>query len=201
VFHVKLDPFLTVETLPAPEQAKIRAYEDLLRTRAAELGLIGSGESRRIRDRHILDSMRGLSCLGIGKGQVVDMGSGGGLPGIPLAIADPTRPITLVDRRRKATAFLELVVEELSLANVRVVFGQLEALQDEADVCLARALAPPEAAWALAARLLGPRGHLVYWAGRGWSPSGPASAAVVVSEICVRPLFSWQGPVVIMRRP
>jgi 16S rRNA (guanine527-N7)-methyltransferase len=165
------------------------------------MGLVSEGDRDRLEERHVLDSVRALRCLGPGPGLVVDMGSGAGLPGVPLAILRGDRSFVLIDRRRKAAAFMELVVEELALSNVRILEQDLRSVRIQAEVCLARALAPVEGAWGVAERLLEPGGHLVYWAGSGWRKAhgGPREAAKW--EICVQPLFSWQGPLVIMKRP
>jgi 16S rRNA (guanine527-N7)-methyltransferase len=183
------------------QSEKLTRYLGLLASRGVPMGLVAEGDRARLQERHVMDSLRALPCLGSGSGVVVDMGSGAGLPGVPLAVLRPDRPFVLVDRRRKAAGFMDLVMEELGLTNVRVMELQVQALRLEADVCLARALAPPERAWDLARGLLGPSGHLVYWAGRGWEGQSGIGDSGVVLEICVRQWFSWQGPIVIMKRP
>ena len=118
-----------------------------------------------------------------------------------LAIALPDRGFVLLENRQRRAAFLELAVEELGLGNVRVDAGPAEAARLQADLCLARALARPVAAWSLAARLLGSDGSLLYWAGRTWGEQDVADLAAsgVVAEIRVRGTFQWQGPLVMMR--
>jgi 16S rRNA (guanine527-N7)-methyltransferase len=200
LFHVKLDPPFMVEGPDDAQRARLREYLELLVSRAIPLGLISEGDRDRLEERHLLDSLRALPCLGPGDGVVADMGSGAGLPGVPLAILRPDRPFALIDRRRKAAAFMDLVVDQLGLSNVRVHEREIRSIPLEAQVCLARALSPAEGAWDLARDLLGSGGHLVYWAGRGWRGASGASEEGVELEICVQPLFSWQGPLVIMKR-
>jgi 16S rRNA (guanine527-N7)-methyltransferase len=171
--------------------------------------MVAAGDVPRLWDRHILDSLRALPCLGPNARDVADLGSGAGLPGLPVAIARPDLRVQLVERLRRRGAFLEAAVARLGLGNVRVVPHAVQEAGLRVDVCLARALARPEAAWELAVGSLVERGHLVYFAGRSWSAhgvrtsgSGRASEPVpgFSEEICSPGRFPWQGPVVIMRR-
>ena len=165
------------------------------------MGVVSAGDQDRLWDRHILDSLRGAPCLPEAA-SVADLGSGGGLPGVPLAIARPDLTFHLVEARTRRASFLELVVERLALANVKVVVARAEEASIMVDVCLARALAPPERAWRLASKLLADRGLVVYWAGRSWgSEQGEALTRVgVTTEVCAAPSAEWQGSVVKMAR-
>jgi 16S rRNA (guanine527-N7)-methyltransferase len=183
--------------------------EQILRSRAVDLGMIAGSDRDRIRVRHLADSLRALGCVGPGDRHLVDLGSGAGLPGVPLAIALPDRSFTLVESRRKRGAFLEFVIQELGLTNVRVVIGRVEDIMPgrgwpaQVDVCLARAFAPPLASWRAAERLLQPSGRLVYFAGVGWDLQravGQLGAAGVAVRICSPKAFTWQGPLVMMDR-
>jgi 16S rRNA (guanine527-N7)-methyltransferase len=190
-----------VEGVNDEQLGRLGAYEALLRSRAIPLGLVSATDEHRLMERHIADSLRGAACLEPNARRVLDLGSGAGLPGIPIAVVEPDRAVVLVERKARAVAFLELVVEELGLANVRVIPGPIESLEaEEADVCLARALAPLKRAWGMAASILAPTGYLVYWAGSRWSEPRPDELPSVGWQICARPWFSWQGPVVIMKR-
>lgn len=167
------------------------------------MGLIAAGDRDRLRQRHIDDSLRALGCIRQQDLQVVDLGSGAGLPGIPLAIAMPDRAFILVESRRRRAAFLELVVDDLGLANVSVLAARAEEMAVRADCCMARAFAPAASAWRVADRILVPGGRLIYFAGRRWdmASAGDLRRIVAVSaEICVPKLFTWQGPLVIMTR-
>jgi 16S rRNA (guanine527-N7)-methyltransferase len=177
-------------------------FEELLRSRAVQLGLIAEGDRERIRERHITDSLRAVACVGAGDRRVIDLGSGAGLPGIPLAIALPAVGFVLVEARRLRGAFLEMVVADLSLGNVAVEVGRVEDLDLQADLCVARAFASLEASWRAAERLLRPGGRLVYFAGVTWNPAdhrvGSLREAGLALEICAPKQFTWQGPLVIM---
>ena len=129
-------------------------YADLLATDGVVRGLIGPREAPRIWDRHLLNSAALMEMVP-DKVTVVDVGTGAGLPGIPLAIARPDLTVVLVESLARRTAFLEEAVEALDLADrVRVVRGRAEELVGTvppADVVTARAVAPLDrlAAWCL----------------------------------------------------
>ena len=110
--------------------------------RGIKHGLIGPRETERIWDRHILNSLAVADLIPDGS-SVVDVGSGAGLPGIPLAIVRPDLSVTLLESMLRRTTFLETVVPELGLAErVRVVRGRAEDHREQYDVVLARAVAP-----------------------------------------------------------
>jgi 16S rRNA (guanine527-N7)-methyltransferase len=90
----------------------------------------------------------------------VDVGSGAGLPGIPVALASPDAAVTLVDSNHKKTAFLEQAVIELSLRNVTVVRSRIEEWQpaQRFDNVISRALSDLPEFLALAGRLCAPDG-------------------------------------------
>lgn len=91
--------------------------------------------------KHVLDSLAGAPWV---RGRrILDVGSGAGLPGIPLAIADPSRQWVLLDSRGKRTQFLNYVRHDLGLANVTVVQARIEKYQPEGkfDTLTARAFA------------------------------------------------------------
>jgi len=186
----------------------LRRYERLLATRAIEAGFISAHDRHRLWDRHVLDSLRALDCIGPGDRTVADLGSGAGLPGIPLAIARPDISVFLVERHLRRAGFLESAVLELALHNATVLAGAIEEASLETDACTARALAPPAAAWGLADRRLAPGGGLIYFAGKTSSSSliklersTPSSLpGDAEHEICSPGKFPWQGPLVIMRR-
>lgn len=179
----------------------LRAYEAILHEQGLPLGVVSKGDRDRLWDRHILDSLRPVACIPTGA-TVADLGSGGGLPGIPLAILRPDVVCHLVEARSRRASFLEMVVEALPLPNVRVLPARVERADLTVEVCLARALAPPETVWELASALLTDRGMLLYWAGRSWNAGNvQALAAVGVgTEVCAPPSVEGQGSVVKMAR-
>ena len=111
------------------------------------------------------DALRALPLLEPFAGAVVDVGSGGGSPGIPLAAALPERPFTLLEAERRKAAFLERFVG--ALPNVEVVWGRAEEQPTDAfGVALAKALAKPPVATELCLPLVAPGGAAILWLGR-----------------------------------
>jgi 16S rRNA (guanine527-N7)-methyltransferase len=204
MFHVKHEAWGTsaerigISIDPAHAEALL-AYEDLLRDKALPLGMIASGDRDSLRERHILDSLRAAPLLGDPPRTVVDLGSGAGLPGVPLAIARPDLRFVLAEVRRRRVSFLELVVDTLALGNVSVVGGPIERLAPSVDTCLARALADPVTCWRMAEPLLASAGSLLYWAGRGFDPSSGTPDGARIS-LSAAPGLADAGPVVIMTR-
>lgn len=120
-------------------------YVDFLSSAGLERGLMGPRERPRLWDRHVLNSAAAASHLGEGE-SVVDIGSGAGLPGIPLALARPDLRITLVEPLLRRVSFLDEIIGELGI-DVRVIRGRAEekaiiAEAGNADVVTSRAVAP-----------------------------------------------------------
>lgn len=142
------------------------AYASLLAGPGIERGLIGPRERERLWERHLINSVSVESLVPQGS-EVLDIGSGAGLPGVPLALVRPDLQVTLVEPLLRRAVFLTEVCAELSLPNVSVVRSRAEQLPDAcADVVVARAVAPlPRLAeWTL--RLLRAGGLLVALKGR-----------------------------------
>lgn len=140
------------------------AYHRLLATDGSTRGFIGPREVPRLWERHV------LNCAVIGEAfdesiSVADIGSGAGLPGIPLAIARPDLHIRLVEPLLKRSTFLNEVREKLGLKNVTVVRGRAEDREvvraEKVDVVTSRAVAPLGrlARWSLP--LVKPRGAMI----------------------------------------
>lgn len=125
---------------PAFELAQ--TYAALLTGRAMEWGLLGPREGGRVWTRHLLNSVVLAACIPESR-RVADVGSGAGLPGIPLAIARPDLRVTLVESLERRARFLRLAVEELGLADrVDVEHGRAEQLSRTFDTVVSRAVAP-----------------------------------------------------------
>jgi 16S rRNA (guanine527-N7)-methyltransferase len=111
--------------LPGDAQEKLLAYLDLLAKWNKTYNLTAIRDPDKMISHHLLDSLAVLAHLP--QGALADVGSGGGLPGIPLAIAEPTRRVTLNDASHKKAAFLQQAVIELRLANAEVHAGRVQA--------------------------------------------------------------------------
>ena len=130
-------------------------YARLLATEGTVRGMIGPRELPRLWERHLLNSAAIASLVPAGA-RVVDVGSGAGLPGIPLALARPDLTVTLLEPLARRVAFLTECVDRLGLERVTVVRGRAEEgpVRRElggADVVTARAVAPLDklAGWCL----------------------------------------------------
>ena len=147
-------PAVLVSTLESEPPAALRVFGDrieLARRYTAALatdgvlrGLIGPREPVRLWTRHVLNSAVIAELIADGA-SVVDIGSGAGLPGIPLAIARPDVRVTLVEPLERRTRFLLEMVDALGLSNCRVVRGRAEDVVAEcgnSDVVTSRAVAP-----------------------------------------------------------
>ncbi|MEU4677214.1 16S rRNA (guanine(527)-N(7))-methyltransferase RsmG [Micromonospora sp. NPDC023737] len=145
------------------------AYAELLATDGVVRGLIGPREAPRIWDRHLLNCAAVAERIPEGV-EVLDVGSGAGLPGLVLAIARPDLAVTLIEPLARRTSFLIEAVDRLGLGeSVRVFHGRAEEAATGAtgvaplrgDVVTARAVAPLDrlAAWCLP--LAVPNGRLV----------------------------------------
>jgi 16S rRNA (guanine527-N7)-methyltransferase len=203
VFHVKHDETLADEAeavgapLDAPQLDRLAAFEALLSERAAPLGLVAPGDLGVLRTRHVLDSLRAAPL--VPAGVVADLGSGGGLPGIVVAIARSDAVVHLVESQRRRLGFLELAVERLGLSNAVPMGRRVESLEGPYDAVLARAFADADASWAAARRILAPAGVLVYFAGARFRASEVASE-VRVEVVPPPPLLASAGPLAIMSR-
>jgi 16S rRNA (guanine527-N7)-methyltransferase len=122
------------------------------------------------------DALAGLELVRGFEGPVVDVGSGGGTPGIPLAASLPYREVTLLEAERRKTEFLERWTDELP--NLRVVWGRAESqATDRYKVAVAKALAHPPVAAEWCLPLVAEGGAVVLWVG----PSADEGAVAAVA--------------------
>jgi 16S rRNA (guanine527-N7)-methyltransferase len=164
---------------------RLAAYRDLLLTAPV------SATSIRDPDRawavHVEDALAALPLVEqLGPGRIVDVGSGGGSPGIPIAIATGIR-VDLLEATGRKCAFLRRCVEELA-APCEVVHDRSEHLarargRDAYDLVLARALAPPPVAAELCLPLARPGGHVLLWTAALEPEPVAAAAAAVGGEL------------------
>ncbi|GAA1272577.1 16S rRNA (guanine(527)-N(7))-methyltransferase RsmG [Kitasatospora nipponensis] len=142
--------------------AAAKRYAELLATAGVQRGLIGPREVPRLWDRHVLNCAVLSELLPAGA-TLCDVGSGAGLPGIPVALARPDVSVTLLEPLLRRTTFLEEVVRELGLENVTVLRGRAEEMVGKisVEIVTARAVAPLDrlAGWGLP--LLRPYGQML----------------------------------------
>ncbi len=152
---------------------RLDAFCALLRCWNRAFNLVSRRDIGRLWERHVLDSLA-ISDLLEGK-RVLDLGSGAGFPGLPLAITEPQRHFTLLDSSERKVRFLRQAAIELKLANVEVVQGRAESLDAGFDSVLARAVSSAERVVAWSETLLRPGGCLLLYA-----PAPPAHGTMSV---------------------
>jgi 16S rRNA (guanine527-N7)-methyltransferase len=152
-------------TFPDGAIERLVAFLNLLERWNRVYNLTAVRDPQAMVARHILDS---LSVLPWVKGpRVLDVGSGAGLPGIPLAIVREQEHFVLLDSNRKRTRFLNQVVAELQLANVNVVHSRVEEYQprDLFDALICRAFSSVADLLAKAGRLCAADGRILLMKG------------------------------------
>ena len=132
-----------------PQWQLLEEWADLLLNYNQEINLVSRKETDLLWEKQILHCLSLLVYREIPQGlEVCDFGTGGGLPGIILAIIRPDLYLTLVDSRQKKVAVVQKIVDDLRLSNVRVICGRGELLGKQAEwnkrfsVITARAVAP-----------------------------------------------------------
>jgi 16S rRNA (guanine527-N7)-methyltransferase len=173
-------------------QQRLARYAELVRSHAGRLDLVADGDLERFEQRHVADALKALPLLDAAPdGPCIDVGSGAGLPGVPLAIARPERSWRLLEPRRLRAAFLEECVRRLGLdAEVLLLTAERAAARSDlarahAFAC-ARALAPPQRSADLLRPLIAPGGLGVVFLGAGTSPP-PGSEVVPEGLAIIRP--------------
>ena len=168
MFHVK-----HVEVSSAPRAAEVlfgsaveraQRYAEILAGAGVERGVLGPREVDRLWDRHILNSAAIAEMLGAND-RIADIGSGAGLPGIPLALARPDLRLTLIEPLLRRSEFLREVVDDLGL-EITIVRGRAEdrAVRQqvgEMDAVVSRAVASLDKLTKWSMPLLRPDGRMV----------------------------------------
>ena len=143
---------LTECGIPADEERveRLARYHALLVEWNTCMDLTAVTDEEDMLDRHYADSLSPMAIPGLipEEGSLIDVGTGAGFPGLPLAIWLPQWRVTLLDSQQKRLNFLSAVVEELKLTNVKLVHARAEdaarqpALREGFDLAVARAVAP-----------------------------------------------------------
>ena len=157
-----------VEAVPAEAAAvfgghlsKAVAYADALVEDSDQLGLLGPRELPKLWSRHILNSAVVAELLKSGE-SVADVGSGAGLPGIPMAIARPDVHFVLIEPMERRANWLQKQVDELGLDNVDVLRARAEEVgRSDFDVVTARAVSALPKLLRMTVDLIRPGGRLV----------------------------------------
>ena len=128
---------------------KLLRYHALLMDWNTRLDLTAVTDEAEMMDRHYVDSLMALR-FGLipRKGRMIDVGTGAGFPGMPLALACPEMQVTLMDAQQKRLTFLQAVIDELQVRNVTLVHSRAEdgarlpLHREQYDLAVARAVAP-----------------------------------------------------------
>ena len=155
--------------LDAVQIERLREFAAMLEAANKRFNMLSrrTGNADAILEDHLMDSLRALPLI---EGRsAADVGSGAGLPGVPLAIADASRSITLIERASRRCDFLRLVKTRLDLANLEILEADAREIEPNPgfDTALARALAKPAQALPILARLVKPGGRLLLFVGDG----------------------------------
>ncbi len=168
--------------LPQEAQQKLLAFRDLLLKWNKTYNLTALRDPEQAISHHLLDSLAILPH--VGDGALLDVGSGGGLPGIPLAIARPQLPVSMVDTVQKKATFLQQAAIQLGLKNVAVHHARVEELPGQYAQISSRAFAEIGLFVRLTRHLLAPGGR--WLAMKGVRPDDEMAALpadVVVERI------------------
>ena len=178
-----------------------RRYAQLLCDDGVARGLIGPREAGRIWTRHLLNSAA-LAPFIPADASVVDLGSGAGLPGVPLVLARPDLRMTLLEPLARRMRFLELAREVLDL-DVVLVRARAEEFAPDADVVVVRAVAPLARLLDLAVPLLRPGGILLAHKGSRAAAELTAAADALTrwapAQVSVHPLQAQDSETNVVR--
>ncbi len=167
VFNIINDSGLQLEE---DAMDKLEIYVDLLIKSNRSINLISPGDIPDIWRRHILDSLSPL-LLGIinQRGLLVDVGSGAGLPGIPLAIAAPKLSVIMIESTGKKARFIERVIDRLDIVNARVFNTRIEDYEIETkfDYCVCRAFSSILNSLHLFPKMTKRAGRIIFYKGPG----------------------------------
>ena len=185
-FKSRLSERLAAGELTTDSVQLLARFGQLVYTQVAQLSLVASGDRTVLYTRHILDSLNPIDIQAPPPSSALDIGSGGGFPGIPLAIVWPGSRFTILEAREKKAGFLERAVRELGIRNVTVACGRLEEYgrswtAEPHRSVLIRALGDLPEVLRSAERVAVPGAEWIYFLGAGTAPDrlidqlGPAA--------------------------
>jgi 16S rRNA (guanine527-N7)-methyltransferase len=160
VKHFEAEPAAAVAIF-GDQIDQARSFAQTLANDSDELGLLGPRELDKLWSRHILNSAVVAELVRPGD-KVADVGSGAGLPGIPMAIARPDAQFVLIEPMERRSSWMLEVVEDLGLKNVRVLRSRAEDVSEQDfDIVTARAVAALDKLLKMCVPLLKPGGALI----------------------------------------
>ena len=174
-FKARISGQLESGSLTADAVQLLARFGQLVYTQVAQLSLVARGDRTVLYTRHILDSLNPIDLQVPPPSSALDIGSGGGFPGIPLAIVWPETRFTILEAREKKAGFLERAVRELGIRNVTVACGRLEEYgrswtAEPHRAVFVRALGDLPEVLRSAERVAVPGAEWIYFLGAGASP-------------------------------
>lgn len=158
-----------MSNVPRETELALAHYAQLLRKWNPAINLVAQSSLDDLEERHIADSLQLVTISKDASSNWVDVGSGGGLPGLVQAIARPDLEVTLIESDQRKAAFLRTVTRELSLENVKIYAERIEKVAKlEAANVSARALAPLPLLMSYVSRHLHPQGTAWLMKGKNW---------------------------------
>ena len=166
----------------SPEALKLfHRYEEHILRWSRRVRLVSRGDRGKLRERHFLESLAVVPLLPVESHTVLDLGSGAGLPGVPVRIVRPDVRVVLLESTRMKALFLNNLRDTLGIQDLDVVRGRAETVGRDADhrgryrVVTARGLGALPYVWEISAPFLAPRGEVVALKGPGsLSEFGPS---------------------------
>ncbi len=169
--------------LPETMQGKLLAFRDLLLKWNKTYNLTALRDPQQAISHHLLDSLAILPHLA--SGQLLDVGSGGGLPGIPLAIVRPELSVSMVDTVQKKAIFMQQAAIELGLKNVAVHHARVEEMSGKFGQISSRAFSELGLFVSLTRHLLAPGGRWLAMKGQQPTEEIAALPADIVIEAII----------------
>lgn len=178
-------------TLTEPQRRQLRRFEEWLRAEAIPAGGVGEADADRIDLRHLADSLSfAVGWPDHDPTTLLDLGSGVGLPGIPLAILLPQTEVVLVDRSGRRTRLARRAGRILELDNLRVVEADIVSASFSVQAVVSRAALPWDTLRSHVLRLLEPGGIGVVAASRTHAPPSEGDRIVEIpSEVLDHPAW------------
>ena len=151
--------------LNVEQKAKLEDFSKALLRWNKRTNLISKSDESRVFSRHILDSLSATSFL-VGN-RIIDIGSGAGLPGLPLAIACPHKKFTLYERMKKRAHFMRFNIANLGIDNAQVVeapFEEIVSKGESFNCVVSRGVREAEVLWPVVERAITKTGRLIVFA-------------------------------------
>ena len=155
-------------TISNEQYLQLREYFNLLVIENKKYNLTSITDEPAVFEKHFFDSLSASKIINLENKTIVDIGAGAGFPLIPLKILIPSLKATLIDATLKKVNFMEAVIKQLGLKDIKVVNARAEEQQGEFDIVIARAVAPLNELTELACNLVKLNGHLIAMKGSNY---------------------------------